>query len=236
MMKPSYILGEARVPSSKFKAVLGDHIPREELKRLKASLEAMDLSPDHHDIYYDYQDHYYDGFGGDFNNQEPTQRPQLNSWSATAPVVHCGGISLPQKRVPGVCLNTIPPSLSTITPIPSSTLSVSYRGKVFTITLDSGATVSFISNKLFRMLKVPLYPNGQLAQLALPHIRAASLGEIDIVAIEASTNRVCLRLRALVMPELSVPCYGGRTFERDNGIVDNVSREGSCQIPLPPLP
>ena len=67
MMKPSYILGEAGVPSSKFKSVLGDHIPREELKRLKASLEAMDLSPDHHDIYYDYQDHYYDGFGGDFN-------------------------------------------------------------------------------------------------------------------------------------------------------------------------
>ena len=118
---------------------------------------------------------------------------------------------------------SVPASLSTITPIPSSTLSVTYRGKVFTVTLDSGATVSFISHKLFKMLKVPLYPNGQLAQLALPHIRAASLGEIDIVAIEASTNRVCLRLRALVMPELSVPCYGGRNFERDNGIVDNVN-------------
>ena len=116
-----------------------------------------------------------------------------------------------------------PVCLSTITPIPSSTLSVTYNGATFSITLDSGATVSFISNKLFRMLKIPLYPNGQLAQLALPHIRAASLGEIDIVAIEATTNRVCLRLRALVMPELSVPCYGGRNFERDNGIVDNVN-------------
>ena len=44
-----------------------------------------------------------------------------------------------------------------------------------------------------------------------------------MVVVEKSTNNVCLRLRALVMPSLSVPCYGGRTFERDNGIVDDVN-------------
>ena len=118
---------------------------------------------------------------------------------------------------------SLPPSLCTITPIPSATLSVTYRGAQFDITLDSGATVSFMSLSLVKKLKVPIGPNGQLAQLAIPKVRAASLGEVDIVAIEASTNRVCLRLRALVMPSLSVPCYGGRTFERDNGIVDDVN-------------
>lgn len=115
-------------------------------------------------------------------------------------------------------------TLSTITPIPSSTLSVHFNGEHFPITLDSGATVSFVDKALVRRLCVPMLPNGQLAQLALPAIRATSLGEINIVVIiQTSTNKVYLRLRALVMPALSVPCYGGRTFERDNGICDNVN-------------
>ena len=80
-----------------------------------------------------------------------------------------------------------------------------------------------MSLALARLLGVRIKPNGQLANLAVPKVRAASLGEIDLVVVEKSTNDVCLRLRALVMPSLSVPCYGGRTFERDNGIVDDVN-------------
>ena len=63
-------------------------------------------------------------------------------------------------------------------------------------------------------------PNAQLAQLAIPSVREKSLGEIDIIITETSTGNVCLRLRALVMATLSVPCYGGRTFHRDNHIID----------------
>ena len=114
-------------------------------------------------------------------------------------------------------------TLSTITPIPSATLSVFFNGAHFPITCDSGATVSFVDQALVRRLRVPMLPNGQLAQLAIPKVRAASLGEINIVVIEASTSNICLRLRALVMPSLSVPCYGGRTFEHDNGICDDVN-------------
>ena len=83
--------------------------------------------------------------------------------------------------------------------------------------------MSFISLALAQALGVRIRPNGQLANLAVPEVRAASLGEVDLVVVERSTNNVCLRLRALVMPALSVPCYGGRTFERDNGIVDDVN-------------
>ena len=76
MMKPPFVLVQTRETKSKFKAVLGDHIPRDELRRLKASLEAMDLNPD-------YQDDYYadatDGLDGDFNGQELIQRPQQDS-------------------------------------------------------------------------------------------------------------------------------------------------------------
>ena len=81
-----------------------------------------------------------------------------------------------------------------------------------------------MSLALARLLGVRIRPNGQLANLAVPSVRAASMGEVDLVVVEKSTNNVCLRLRALVMPNLSVPCYGGRTFERDNGIVDDVNR------------
>lgn len=117
----------------------------------------------------------------------------------------------------------VPFTLNNITPIPSATLTTSYQGKTIIITLDSGATVSYIENSLIKSLGVTIRPNGQLAQLAIPSARAASMGEVDFLVIESSTGNAVLRLRALVMPTLSVPCYGGRTFHRDNGIVDDVN-------------
>ena len=117
----------------------------------------------------------------------------------------------------------MPFTLNSITPIPSSTLTTTYQGKDVIFTLDSGATVSYIEINLVRALGVTIRPNGQLAQLAIPSARAASMGEVDFLAIESSTGRAVLRLRALVMPTLSVPCYGGRTFHHDNGIVDDVN-------------
>ena len=117
----------------------------------------------------------------------------------------------------------VPLSLNTITPIPSAKLSATYNGFKLSFTLDSGATVSFIAHSFARKIKAPIGPNGQYAQLAIPAVRAQSLGEIDIVVIECTTGKICLRLRALVMPSLSVPVYAGRTFEHDNGILDYVS-------------
>ena len=116
----------------------------------------------------------------------------------------------------------MPFTLNNITPIPSATLATTYQGKLVTITLDSGATVSYIEVNLVKSLGIPILPNGQLAQLAIPSARAASMGEVDFLVIEASTANAVLRLRALVMPTLSVPCYGGRTFHHDNTIVDDV--------------
>ena len=117
----------------------------------------------------------------------------------------------------------VPITLNAITPIPSSVLTATYNGFKLSFTLDSGASVSFISLAFARKIKAPIGPNGQYAQLAIPAVRAQSRGEIDIVTVETTTGRVCLRLRALVMPSLSVPVYAGRTFEHDNGILDYVS-------------
>ena len=107
--------------------------------------------------------------------------------------------------------------------MPSARLTAHYKGVPFPITLDSGATVSFIALSVVNSLKIPIAPNGQLAQLAIPSVRASSLGEVDFIAIEASFGNINLRLRALVMPTLSVPCFGGRTFHRDNHIIDCAS-------------
>ena len=80
-------------------------------------------------------------------------------------------------------------------PVPSAQLSVSsqYGGVVFPVTLDSGATVSFMSLETAKSIKAIIQPNAQLAQLALPSVRAMSLGEIDILLTETSLGNACLR-------------------------------------------
>ena len=108
-------------------------------------------------------------------------------------------------------------------PYPSLPIKVIFSCKHFIVTLDSGANVSFITLKLAQTLGLDILPNGSLAQLADPEQRMCSLGEVDFTVTEGSTNHVQLRIRALVMPRLAVPCYGGQTFHNDNDLVPNIS-------------
>ena len=66
--------------------------------------------------------------------------------------------------------------LNTLQPVPSQLLHVDYRGQEFTITLDSGATVSFCSPSLVRRLGLTIHPNSQLALLADNRFRVRSMG------------------------------------------------------------
>ena len=66
-----------------------------------------------------------------------------------------------------------------IKPIPSLYLKVAFGSLKFTITLDGGATVSFVSAKLVYSLGVPIGPNHQLARLADSRFSIYSLGEVD---------------------------------------------------------
>ena len=119
---------------------------------------------------------------------------------------------------PYPCVN-----LGAIIPVPSQAMTVSFGKIPFKIDLDSGATVSFISQQTVDKLQIPVKPNGQLAILADQKSRMKSLGEINIIVTEMSTQNVVLRLRALVVQELGVACYGGQTYHLDNGIVGDVS-------------
>ena len=107
-------------------------------------------------------------------------------------------------------------------PYPSLPLKVIFSCRHFIVTLDSGANVSFITLKLAKELGLQICPNGSLAQLADPEHRMSSLGEVDFTVTEGSTEHVQLRIRALVMPRLAVPCYGGQTFHLDNDLVPNI--------------
>ena len=135
---------------------------------------------------------------------------------------------------------------NTLQPVPSQLLNVDYRGKKLTITLDSGATVSFCSPALVQRLGLTLQPNSQLALLADSRFRVRSKGEVDFLVVEQT-----LRVRALVMDNLAVDCYGGQTFHLDNAVSGDVSggriilhggrwevrpKNGGASQPKPPLP
>ena len=107
------------------------------------------------------------------------------------------------------------PTLNRLVPIPSQILQVSYNSKPLQITLDTGATVSYIRLDQVNSLSLPVGPNDQLALLADQKTRMASLGEVDFVV---TLGHLQLRVRALVMKNLQAPCFGGTTFHADNDI------------------
>ena len=115
----------------------------------------------------------------------------------------------------------IVPQLNFISPVPSQTIQVSYNGKNFPITLDSGATISFIRTDLATDLNIPIHPNTQLATLADRKTILSAVGEIDVpITFEGQQ----LRLKALVVDQLQSPCFGGTNFHVDNYIVADLPR------------
>ena len=73
------------------------------------------------------------------------------------------------------------PSLNRLLSIPSQVLRVLVNGQYLDITLDSGATVSYIRHDEAISLGVSILPNNQLALLADQKTRMASLGEVDFI-------------------------------------------------------
>ena len=94
-------------------------------------------------------------------------------------------------------------------------MQVSYNNLSLLITLDSGATVSYIKLNKALSLGLTIAPNNQLALLADQQTRMASLGEVDFVV---TMGNVLMRVRALVMKNLQAECFGGTTFHADNDI------------------
>ena len=86
-------------------------------------------------------------------------------------------------------------------PITSQVLTVYYDKVPVNITLDSGATVSFISKSVCDELNLKISPNGQVAKLGDGCTLLASKAEIDI---HLSRNKWKVRLRAIVVDLISL--------------------------------
>ena len=103
---------------------------------------------------------------------------------------------------------------------------VAYNNLPFYITLDSGATVSYVKLEVANRLNLDIHPNNQLALLADQKTRMASLGEIDITV---NVQNIQMRLRALVMRDLQAECFGGTTFHVDNNVKADI-KEGVMSV------
>ena len=90
--------------------------------------------------------------------------------------------------------------LSRITPVDSQVLTLYHGNEPVNITLDSGATASFITLSLCRKLNLKLKPNGQMAKLGDGCTMMASLGEVDV---HFTRNKWSLRLQAIVVEKLN---------------------------------
>ena len=111
-------------------------------------------------------------------------------------------------------------------PIPSQILQAKYGSNNLDITLDSGATVSYLKLVKAIELNLQIMPNNQLAMLADKKTKIASVGEVDFLA---TVNDIQVRIRALVMKELQADCFGGTTFHIDNNIVCDM-KNGTISI------
>ena len=105
--------------------------------------------------------------------------------------------------------------LSRITPVSSQVLTVFHSSTPVNITMDSGATTSFITAKLCEQLDIPIRPNGQLARLGDGCTMIASLGEIDVSFTRAKWT---VKFKAIVVEKLNTDIYGGMNFMIDNDI------------------
>ena len=105
--------------------------------------------------------------------------------------------------------------LSRITPVSSQVLTVFIKSEPVNITIDSGATTSFITLKFCKKFKLDISPNGQLAKLGDGCTMIASVGEIDKTF---TRDKWSVRFRAIVVEKLNCDLYGGMTFMIDNDI------------------
>ena len=105
--------------------------------------------------------------------------------------------------------------LSRLVPVHSPVLTVFHDKTPLNITLDCGATVSFIVKNLCLSLGLDIKPNGQLIKLGDGCTTLASVGEIDTTFIR---DKWKVRFRAIVVDQLNSQIFGGMTFLCDNDI------------------
>ena len=93
--------------------------------------------------------------------------------------------------------------------------SIFFKNTPLNITIDSGATTSFIMKKMCKLLKVEVVPCGKHIRLGDGCTTLAAFEEIEVVL---SRDKSSIRFRVIVVEKPSSDLYGGMTFLLDNEI------------------
>ena len=89
------------------------------------------------------------------------------------------------------------------------------KAEIVNITLDTGATTSFIKKQFCNLLGIQIHPNNQLAKLGDGCTVLASIGEVHITF---TRDKWSVKFDAIVVEKLSSDIYGGMNFLVENDI------------------
>ena len=109
-----------------------------------------------------------------------------------------------------------------LTPQPSQILTVFTKtGKPIDITLDGGATGSFMKLEFAQSHGFKIWPNNQTAGLADSKTNVKSIGYVEEVFFR---DKWSVHFKGLVVPELKANVYGGQPFIIDNDIIQRPAK------------
>ena len=112
--------------------------------------------------------------------------------------------------------------MKTLDPKPSQILTVFTKtAKPVHITLDGGATGSFITQQCAEVNGFKIWPNNQTAGLADNQTSVQSLGYIEETLFRDKWSVI---LKALVVKNLKANVYGGQPFMIDNDIIQRPAK------------
>ena len=190
----------------------------------RADLRSAEVPPQHDTIVPDNRQQAYVVPGWDEDDEDEGSETEDLNTNIASMSINDQSYLMPQSFPPcPIETNALTMSQSNrIIPIPSQVLETQFKNVKLPITLDSGATLSFIRLDLVNELMIPLRPNSQLATLADQQTLITAVGEIDV---QVQFQNIPLRLRALVVQKLQAPCFGGTTFHVDNNIVTDMAAQ-----------
>ena len=187
----------------------------------RADLRSVEVPPQHDTVVPDNRQQAYLAPGWDEDDEDEGSEIEDINTNIASMSINDQSYPMPQSFLPcPIETNALTMSQTNrIIPIPSQ---IQFRNVRLPITLDSGATLSFIRLDLVNELMIPFKPNSQLATLADQQTLITAVGEIDV---QVQFQNIPLRLRALVVQKLQAPCFGGTTFHVDNNIVTDMAAQ-----------
>ena len=119
-----------------------------------------------------------------------------------------------------------PTSCNYIQPVPTQILTVQdTNNKDVHITLDSGATVSYIRLDIAKSHNFKIMPNSQLSSLGDGETKLPPIGEIVEIF---SRNEWSVRFNAIVVKNLHADFVGGNTFIKENQVLQDFNKRTIC--------